>query len=366
MKKLFNSYLMGGFECSTHRRFDGKRLDLIEATRHDLFAEKDYERLLNLGMRTARDGVRWHLIEKEPFQYDFSSLEQQVKAVRKTGIQIIWDLFHYGYPDDLDIFSPHFIERFARFCAATAGFLSAETKQTLFVCPVNEISFFSWAAGEVGIFYPFGKNRGDDLKRQMVKTSIAAIDAVRAAVPDVRFVQTDPAIHVTTPKKASESQKLAAENYRLSQFHAFDMLCGRREPELGGGEKYLDIIGLNYYFHNQWYFPSRRKISRGHPKYRPFHEILLEYSDRYEREMFIAETGIEDDLRPDWLRYVLQESQKTTVEGICWYPIVNHPGWVDNRHCHNGLWDYADKKGNRKIHQPLADKLIIQDKIGNF
>src|SRR5689334_18533623 len=90
MERLFNSFLMGGFECSTHRTSRGKRLDLIAATKHDEFAELDYTRLLNLGMRTARDGVRWHLIEREPFRYDFSSLEKQIQAIQNTGIQIIW------------------------------------------------------------------------------------------------------------------------------------------------------------------------------------------------------------------------------------------------------------------------------------
>src|SRR5215204_289348 len=179
-KKLFQSFLMGGFECSTHRRRCGQRLDLIESTRHEEFAEDDYQRLVKIGMRTARDGVRWHLIEREPFVYDFSSLENQVRAMQNTGIEIIWDLFHYGFPDDLDIFSPNFIERFTRFCVATVEFISSRIKPPLFLCPVNEISFFSWAAGEVGIFYPYEKNCGDELKQQLIKTSLAVIDAIRA------------------------------------------------------------------------------------------------------------------------------------------------------------------------------------------
>lgn len=356
---------MGGFECSTHRTQKGKRLDLIASTYHDKFAEADYERLLGIGMKTARDGIRWHLIEKEPFRYDFSSLKQQVEAAKKTGIQLIWDFFHYGYPNDLNIYSDEFVERFADFSKAASEYISTELKQTLFVCPVNEISFFSWAAGEVGIFYPYSSGKGDELKRQMVKTTIASINAIRATVPIVRFVQTDPAIHVTAPKKAPYKQKRDAERYRSAQFHAYDMLIGKHEPELGGSEEYLDIIGLNYYFHNQWRFPSRRKIPRGHADYRPLHRILDEFSVRYKRPMFIAETGIEDDQRADWFRYVCDETKKAKslriqLEGICLYPIVNHPGWVDNRHCRNGLWDYCDCDGNREIHQPLANEINYQ------
>lgn len=354
---------MGGFECSTHRTRKNKRLDLIAATRHDEFAESDYERLLNVGMKTARDGVRWHLIEKEPFRYDFSSLVNQVRAVRKTGIQILWDLFHYGYPDDLDIFSGAFIERFSRFAAAVCRFIVSETDQPLIVCPVNEISFFSWIAGEVGGFYPVARNRGDELKRQLVRTTIAAMDAVRAVHPSVRVIQTDPAIHVTAGKNAKASTRRAAENYRQSQFQALDMLCGKIAPELGGHPRYLDIIGLNYYFHNQWWYPSRRKIVPGHSNYRPLHEILREFDKRYGREMFIAETGIEDEKRPAWFRYVWEQTavaraNGVSLEGVCLYPIVNHPGWVDERHCHNGLWDYANEQGEREIYQPLAEELL--------
>jgi beta-glucosidase/6-phospho-beta-glucosidase/beta-galactosidase len=361
---IFNSYLMGGFECSTHKKRGGERLDLIAATRHDRFAEADYARLLEIGMRTARDGVRWHLIEPEPFRYDFSSLENQTKAARKTGIQIIWDLFHYGFPDDLDIFSPAFVERFAAFSAATAGYLKSATAGTLFICPVNEISFFSWIAGEVGGFYPFARKRGAELKRQLVKATIGALDAIRATVSDVRFVQTDPAIHVTTGRTDPAARR-RAENYRRAQFEAFDMLIGKTRPELGGAPRYLDIIGLNYYFHNQWFYPNRRKIMRDHPLYRPLHGILEEFSRRYERPLMIAETGIEDDARADWFRFICEESRiararGVALEGLCLYPIANHPGWDDNRYCHNGLWEYADENGDREIHEPLAQEILYQ------
>jgi hypothetical protein len=51
------------------------------------------------------------------------------------------------------------------------------------------------------------------------------------------------------------------------------------------------------------------------------------------------------------------------VEGLCLYPIVNHPGWDDDRHCHNGLFDYADPDGNRDVFQPLAEELSRQQEI---
>ena len=39
---VFKSFFLGGFECSNHRRSDGRRLDLLAATGHDRWAAHDY------------------------------------------------------------------------------------------------------------------------------------------------------------------------------------------------------------------------------------------------------------------------------------------------------------------------------------
>lgn len=355
---------MGGFESSTHRNKSGRRLDLIASTRHDEFAEQDYARLMELGLCGCRDAVRWHLIEREPFRYDFTSLEKQVAAARKTGIAVTWDYFHYGFPDDLDIFSPAFIERFVAFTEAVTRYLRSELGGPLLVCPVNEISFFSWAAGHVGSFYPAVRRRGNELKRQLVVAGIRSSRAIKAIDPNAVIMFTDPAIHVVS-KDPTPSKLRAAEAYRQAQFEAFDMLLGRRKPELGGGTEVMDVIGLNYYFHNQWHHSNRRKLPLGHPLYRPLSDILDEYRTRYNKPLILAETGIEDDERPEWFRYVAEQARKALavgvdIRGICLYPICNHPGWADDRHCHNGLWDYADEAGNREIYGPLAEEIRAQ------
>jgi hypothetical protein len=45
------------------------------------------------------------------------------------------------------------------------------------------------------------------------------------------------------------------------------------------------------------------------------------------------------------------------------YPVVNHPGWDDDRHCYNGLWDYADANGDREIFEPLARELESERRL---
>jgi len=361
---LFDSFFQGGFECSTHRLRSGKRLDEIAATRHDTFARQDYERLLQQGMRTAREGVRWHLVEARQGNYDFASALSLIRAADEFGVQVIWDLCHYGWPDWLDIFEPHFVDAFAGLAREFARLLTNESERFPIICPINEISFFSWAAGELAHMNPYAMGRGDELKEQLVRTSIAATEAIWDINPKARMAQIDPVINVLPDDPANEAQVQAAEAYRMSQYEAWDMLGGRLKPELGGAEKYLDIIGINYYDHNQWILGGSF-IATDNPRYKPFKEIVQEVYQRYQRPLFVAETGIEDEARPSWLRYIASEVRAailkgTPVEGVCLYPILNHPGWEDERHCHNGLWDYPNDSGEREIYLPLAEELSKQ------
>src|SRR3954467_1488643 len=89
---LFRSFFLAGFECSSHRRRDGRRLDLIAATRHDLLALEDYHQLSEHGIRTARDGVRWHQVEAVAGYYNWSSLLPMLRAAEAACVQVVWDL----------------------------------------------------------------------------------------------------------------------------------------------------------------------------------------------------------------------------------------------------------------------------------
>ncbi|MFN2533318.1 MAG: beta-glucosidase [Pyrinomonadaceae bacterium] len=361
---LFKSFYLGGFECSTHYLENGKRLDEIVATQHDRFAREDYLRLQQQGIYTAREGLRWHLIEKTQGHYDFSSALGMLRAARETGTQVIWDLCHYGWPDGLDIFSARFVDAFAKLAREFALLLRNETDETPFISPINEISFFSWGAGETAWLNPYERGRGNELKEQLVRSAVAAIEEVWAVNRATRITQIDPVINVLPKDPKNRDQRRAAEAYRQSQYEAWDMLAGRLKPELGGSEKYLDILGINYYVHNQWILGGSF-IEQTNPRYKPFREIIKEVYERYGRPLFVAETGIEDEARPIWFRYVCSEvsaamQEGVQMEGICLYPIVNHPGWVDDRHCYNGLWDYANEKGERKIYEPLAEELKRQ------
>jgi beta-glucosidase/6-phospho-beta-glucosidase/beta-galactosidase len=363
---VFESFFMGGFECSSHRRSDGVRLDLLEATKHDRLSEDDYRLLKQNGLHSGRDGLRWHLIEVAPGQYDWSSFLPMLRAAKATGIQVIWDLCHYGWPEHLDIWSKAFPESFARFAAAAAQIVCDETDEPPFYCPINEISFWAWAGGDVGLMNPSALKRGGELKRQLVRAKIAAIEAVKAVDPRARFISAEPVIHVTTGSR-KRRDIAAAEAFRLSQFEATDLLLGLKEPELGGRADMLDLIGVNFYPDNQWYLGGST-IPLGHHAYRPFADMLEEVSQRYRRPVLISETGAEGSARPAWLHYVGAEvsdaqARGVQVEGICLYPVLDYPGWEDGRTCEVGLLGIADKTGRRKVCARTAAEIRRQSNL---
>jgi hypothetical protein len=368
---LFRSFFLGGFECSTHRRKDGRRLDLIAATHHDLLAEEDYRQLAEHGIRAVRDGVRWHLVQQAgPGRYDWAPVLPLLRAAQRTGTQVVWDLCHYGWPDWLDFFSPDFPARFAEFAVAFAELCKAETGEAPTLCPLNEISFLAWAGGETGHFNPCTKGRGPEVKRQAVAATLAGVKAMRAAVPGTRAFAVEPLIN-TVGRPGVAADIAPAERRNAGMWEAWDMLLGRQAPELGGSEDVLDAIGVNFYWNNQWWLHEGRDaapLSVFDERWVPLRDLLAGVHGRYARPVFVAESSIEGDRRALWLRYVADEVMGairagTPVEGICLYPVLSHPGWDNDRYCPNGLLEMEPKHGRRPVHAPLAQELRRQQAV---
>ena len=363
--RTFASFFQAGFECSSHRRRDGVRLDLIRATSHDRHVASDYRQCAELGLRTLRDGLRWHLIEKSPGRFDWSSWTPALEAAEQSGLQIIWDLFHYGSPDHVDQASPDFPKHFADFAVAAVEHQQSFSGRPPLLCLLNEISFMCWAV-EVGYFPLVGPKETGWLKRQLVRTGVAAATAIRERWPETTFVWAEPLIHVA-PKHHRKPELAVAERRRLGQFEAYDLLMGRAEPGLGGREDFVDLVGLNFYPHNQWYLDGPT-IPMGHHEYRPLADMLQEVAERYGKPIFISETGAEGSGRPAWLHYVCDEVRQAQgrgadIQGICLYPVTAYPGWDNSRHCEVGLFAPVGSDGKRHVFEPLREELDRQRAI---
>ncbi len=354
---------MGGFECSSHRRRDGLRVDALAASGHARHAEADYRLAKAHGLSTVRDGLRWHLIERAEGQYDWASWRPMIEAAQSAGVEVIWDIWHYGAPDTVDIWSPEFVTRLAGFARAAARLHLEITDAPALWCPLNEMSFFSYIAGEVGDFHPYAQGRGYDLKRQLARAAIAVANALLEVDPRARLVWAEPLIHVR-PRSSAAHDVERARGFHEAQYQALDMIAGRLERDLGGDPQLLGIVGCNFYPQNQWVMDGA-PIPLGHYMHRPLGDMLVEVHDRYRRPMIIAETGAEGAGRAPWLHYVAQEARDALargvdLQGVCLYPVTDYVGWDDERPCPTGLFGEANPEGRRELHQPLADELSRQ------
>jgi hypothetical protein len=351
----FDSFFMAGFECSSHRRRDGVRLDLIRATAHDKHVLADYRLCAKLGFRTLRDGLRWHLIGKTPGKYDWSSWLPMLEAAEEAGVQVIWDLFHYGSPDCVDQGAPDFAERFTDFALAAVELQQSISSRPPLLCPLNEINFISWAIDD-GYFPHVGPDQRGWFKRQLVAAAIGASKAIKRQWPRSTIVWAEPLIHIAPHDERRPTISGARDNLN-GMYEAYDWIVGRSAPELGGDPSLVDLVGWNFYPHNQWYWKGPT-IPMGHHEYRPLADMLVEMAERYGKPVFLSETGAEGSGKPSWLHYVCNEVREAMnrgadVRGICWYPITAYPGWDNSRHAETGLFSSVVADGSRHVDQRL-------------
>ncbi|MEA3052790.1 MAG: hypothetical protein QOG72_1693 [Sphingomonadales bacterium] len=349
-QSIFPTFFLSGFECSTFVWKDQGRRDLCEETQHRSHADEDYRMLRSLGIAVAREGIPWPLVDKGRGEYDFSYIDPFLEAQRRHNIQPIWDLCHYGYPEDADPFGEGFAPRFAAYASAAAAYVTERAHHgPPFFTPMNEITFFGYMAGEWAWAAPFGKDR--ETRRRftlaLAGADIAAVKAIREIAPDARMIHIDPLIWVVPPADRPDFAEAARRETYDDAFLAFDAIGGFRYPELGGSPETLDIIGFNNYSFGQMEYREHgphAALDPGDPRIRPLCDLIEEGWKRYRRPCIVAETSGLKGGRPDWLNDVVAESlaavnRGVDLHGICLFPAVDMPDWGTGEWVHNGIAD---------------------------
>jgi hypothetical protein len=368
--QVFQSFWMGGYECSDQLNCFGHRVDLLRETRHlDRIAE-DYLQLRAFNIHTVREGIRWSTVEPKPYAYDFSSVRLMLHAAEEAGIQQIWDICHFGFPDDLTPLHPQFTNRFVALCKAFIHFYRLEVpKGVVIITPINEVGFISWLGGEVAGTSPYAIKMGWEVKYALTKAYIQGIKAIRETDPEVLILVTEPLVSIIPPVDPTAEQVAAAAVQHEIQYQVMDILTGRICPELGGEEGLVDIAGFNFYYNNQWIVGTEQFLpwANDEPdeRWRSLSSLLAEAQQRYHLPMIIAETSHPEEDRPIWVTTIAKSCQAAidagiNLLGICLYPIIDRPDWDDlsNWH-HSGLWDSnAREPESRELYQPYASALL--------
>jgi len=245
---IFPTFFMAGFECSTFVWKDHQRKDYISVTGHDRHLNSDYTAAMDLGIGVVRESIRWPVVDCGNGRYDWSSIDPVLQVMNECHMTPIWDLCHYGFPDECDPFSRECHERFLDYCRGAAEYIARHGGDgPHFFTPINEITFFSAAATDMGWMYPFAKGRYAEFKRTMCRMAIDAAQALREIIAGARMVHVDPIIHAVPPPDRPDLADEAWEQAYEQAYEAWDILFGRLNPELGGAPDILDIVGVNVY-----------------------------------------------------------------------------------------------------------------------
>lgn len=369
----FQDFWMGGYEGADHVNGWGMPLDANVRNGHGARLAEDYAALGPLGIRVVRESIGWRLIDRAGDE-GFRALARQAHLAAAHGLQVVWTLMHYGWPDRLDPFErpDEFVDAFAAYCRRVAETVQGIPGPAPVYQPVNEISFLAWAATRTGLIWPHAPSadphRGQAFKRVLVRAALRGADAVWSVAPLARLLHTDPVMHVEPPCGAGPGACADAAQEHAGQFEAWDMLCGRAAPELGGAPRYLDLIGLNYYHNNQWEHGSHARLHwhLNDTRRRRPSQLIADVWQRYRRPLCLSETGHVGVGRSDWLDHIAAEAVACRARGIpllgmCLYPLIDRPDWQEPQHWHHsGLWDLPDAPSgglDRRLCAPYADRL---------
>ena len=353
---VFDSFWMGGYEGADHINGLGQALDMNLACGHVAQLESDHARTAALGIGSVRESIGWRLAEPEAGVFDLERARRTALSARRHGLQVIWTLMHYGTPPDVSLLDDRFIARFVAYALAVARCVGPLGASAPVYNLINEISFQAWAVSSTNLMHPYRSDPGNssdrtlvcgaDVKRRLVRATLAATAAIRGIDPTARFLQVEPIIHIAAPADRPELGALAAE-VNAYQWETFDLLAGRCDADVGGHAAALDLVGVNHYHSGQWEVGSGERLEwhLRDPRRLPFDALLQRAWQRYRRPLVVAETSHVGEGRAAWLDeiaagVVRARAAGVPVLGLCLYPLVDRPDWNDGGQWHrSGLWD---------------------------
>jgi beta-glucosidase/6-phospho-beta-glucosidase/beta-galactosidase len=336
---------IGAFESTYQPAHDR---DVVETTQHDVRWRHDLSLLASCGVRQVRYPLRWHRIEPEPGRFDWSHTDEVLGFMHDDGFAPIVDLLHHtSYPRWLDggFASPHFADAYLRFVEAVAHRYPWLGAYTVF----NEPFTTFLLCGQEGVWPPHhhGMHGLVRLATNVLPGITRANRALHDLLPHAEHVHVEAAERHTWSTPDGEAFAAMTNDRR---FLFTDLLVGRtvepgrpyvRELLQAGGEDLLlvepghvDVLGLDYYAHNQWHWTGPGHGTNVPPDPVPLADLIVEYTERYRLPTVLGETNIRGFAsdRASWLKYTLEQCEAARdrgadVRGYCWFPFIDSADW---------------------------------------
>jgi beta-glucosidase len=337
---------VGAFESTYMPRHD---VDVTETTRHDVRWREDLALLGACGVRRVRYPVRWHRVERTGGVLDWRATDEVMEHLSDGGFEPIVDLCHHtSYPRWIRSFAdPAFGPAYLRFVAAFAERYPEVGAYTLF----NEPFTTFLLCGQEGLWPPYHRGLSGmlDLARNVLPAVARASRLLREVRPGARHVYVEACERHTSAGRRGDAMAAYANDRR---FFFTDLFVGRQvDPGPGrpfvadvlraGGEDLLgmepghvDVLGLDYYAHNQWHWSGAHRGTTLSPSPVPLADVIVEYADRYRLPVMLGETnvrGFASD-RATWFKYTLEQCERArdagvALDGYCWFPFIDSCDW---------------------------------------
>lgn len=336
---------IGGFE-STYMPLHDR--DVAEQTGHTARWRQDIDLLYETGVRRLRYPVRWHRVEPRSGHFDWSSIEPILEYLDERGMTAIADLIHHtSYPRWLDDgfcdtrFRPAFLRYVRRFAERFPGIegyqVFNEPFATLLLC------------AHEGLWPPYrrGMHSFVDALLNVMPAIAEGSRIARDLLPLAAHVYGDSCEHHTWSSSKGQAFAEVANDRR---FFLLDLLLGHdldpRRPFIAeivaaGGAPLLDlepghvdVLGLDYYAHNQWQFSDRHDGVISAPDPLPLADVIEQYASRYDLPVVLGETNIRGYAsdRATWLKYTLEQCEVAQARGVrlqgyAWFPFIDSCDW---------------------------------------
>lgn len=318
------------------------RQDEVKLIRHDEFLERDYQMLVDIGTTGVRDAARWYITHPAKEQFDWTWMDRMVAAAEQSGLKLYLDLWHYGYPDWMDLMSPDAPAHFAEF----ARQLARRYPQIHSWCIANEPSLMVELAGRIGRWRPFQRRKDVTAFRQQIcRMIIAGSRAVREVLPNALLVLPEP-WHATD------------RNPESNQAAVIDTVLGQRDAQLGGSTDLIDIIGLNHYRDST--LP-------------PLHRLIMNARMRWtDKTLWITETSGPPRgwKQTEWFWWMMAEVRLANLAGVhtpvfTWAPAISMYDWVDETlQLYNGVWVINEETGEREPNGYMIEAIQLARQYG--
>jgi hypothetical protein len=202
--------------------------------------------------------------------------------------------------------------------------------------------------GHEGIWPPYGQGMEGFVRicRNVLPAVFEASRMYKELLPQAQHVCVEVCEgHTGSGERGEQMAELANDR----RFLILDLLLGRsiepdrpfvREVVAAGGEDLLnlapgklDVLGLDYYAHNEWHFTDGPGLR---PSPVPFGlaELARQYYERYQTPVVMGETNIRGFCsdRATWLKHTLEQCEIASangvpIDGYCWFPFIDSLDW---------------------------------------